>query len=282
MPVPPKKYGEHLFKLFLKFFYKRIGLPLIRKKIGYAEDGFFTIHYDTFRSDNRFRLAYKRGLQALFADSKNPKGLKSLVKWDGSYVKNTFGQWRIHIALWCGSTAARLKGDFVECGVFIGFTSSCIMEYLEWDSTGKIFYLIDTFQGPNTDQFNPEEIHSGRKKEVARTKSIGGYNYSFEMVSKNFQEWNNKRLIQGLVPEILSKCSAEQVAYLHLDMNCALPEVSAIEYFWDKLTPGGIILLDDYAHYGYKEQNRAINTLAEKLGFSVASLPTGQGLVIKT
>ena len=91
-----------------------------------------------------------------------------------------------------------------------------------------------------------------------------------------------RKLIKGLVPDILKECPAEKVAYLHLDMNCVLPEISALRFFWDKLVPGGMILLDDYAFRGYDEQHNAMNALAEELGYSIASLPTGQGLIVKT
>ncbi|HTB17249.1 MAG TPA: hypothetical protein VK708_03990, partial [Bryobacteraceae bacterium] len=71
------------------------------------------------------------------------------------------------------------------------------------------------------------------------------------------------------------------VAFLHLDMNCAYPEAAALEYFWDRLSPGAFVLLDDYVYFGYESQTKAIDSLAASLGFNVLSLPTGQGLIIK-
>jgi hypothetical protein len=41
------------------------------------------------------------------------------------------------------------------------------------------------------------------------------------------------------------------------------------------------VLLDDYAYSGFQEQQDALNTLASELGFAIAHLPTGQGLIIK-
>jgi hypothetical protein len=39
-------------------------------------------------------------------------------------------EWRVHVALWVARAASRVSGDFVECGVNAGFTSSAILESL--------------------------------------------------------------------------------------------------------------------------------------------------------
>jgi hypothetical protein len=258
------------------------GLKISRLKGCYNEDGLFTNHNDSFRNRADFRAAYGRALQTLIKDPLDETAKAKYSQWNGSYIPRTFGQWRVHIALWCASTSAKLNGDFVECGVFVGFISSAIMKYIDWNRQGKMFFLIDTFEGPDLNQFNKNEIIRGRKEETERVRKIGGHNYSYETVKRNFQEWKNLKLIKGLVPDILKECPAEKVAYLHIDMNCAFPEISALRFFWDKMVPGGIVLLDDYAFSGFEEQHNAMNDLAEELSFSIASLPTGQGLIIKT
>ena len=44
----------------------------------------------------------------------------------------------------------------------------------------------------------------------------------------------------------LAQANIEQVSYLSIDMNCSAPEIAAAEFFWEKLTPGAVVLLDDY------------------------------------
>src|ERR1035438_3489724 len=48
----------------------------------------------------------------------------------------------------------------------------------------------------------------------------------------------------------LCRVTSTQIAYLHIEMNCAPPEIAAIEYSWDTLVAGAPILLDDYAYLG--------------------------------
>ena len=80
--------------------------------------------------------------------------------------------WRVHVALWAASCAARIKGDFVECGVNRGFVSSAIMDYLDWNSLGRRFYLLDTFKGMDEAHVSEEEKAAGYlEKNAARLQS---------------------------------------------------------------------------------------------------------------
>lgn len=75
------------------------------------------------------------------------------------------------------------------------------------------------------------------------------------------------------------------IAYLSIDMNCAYPEVKAMEFFWDKLVPGGTVIFDDYGfsanQSGFIEQKKALDSFADSRSVSILTLPTGQGVMIK-
>lgn len=227
----------------------------------YSHDGLMTDHNHEFIRDPRFDTAYKRGVRAARTDYQV--------------------EWRTHIALWAAITAGKLPGDFVECGVNWGFLSSAIMEYLDWNKTNKTFYLLDTFHGLDEQLLNDEERTAGAVENGRKMLKSGMYNTDVETVRGNFSEWNNVKVIQGAVPGTLGQVAADRVAYLHIDMNCAAPEVAALEFFWPKLVPGAMVLLDDYGFRKHESQKRAMDECARQYGVMVASLPTGQGLIIK-
>jgi len=233
-----------------------------RSPHGYAQDGLFTMHSDHFRRDEAFRAAYARGVKA-------GQGLDPKMEW------------RVHVALWAASTASRTAGDFVECGVNAGFVSSAIMQSLDWRNSGKQFFLIDTFSGPVLSQYSQREIDSGRDAVAKSALAAGAYVTDMERVRANFSEWPNALVVQGTVPDVLETLSFGEVAFLHLDMNCALPERAALEFFWSRISPGGIVLLDDYTYFGHGSQAEAIDAVAARLGFEVLALPSGQGLIVK-
>jgi hypothetical protein len=221
----------------------------------YDQDGLRSVHNHDFMKDPLFARAYHRGCMA-----------------DSDYRIH----WRIHIGIWAAVTASKLEGDFVECGVNRGFLSSSIMEFLDWDSMERSFYLVDTFAG-----LSPQESSS---EELERADSIAAKSYychDVESVIKNFSQWRNVRIIQGTVPQTLDQVDTQNVAYLHLDMNCASPEVAALEFFWDRLAAGAVVLLDDYAYRGFESQKYAMDQFALRKGLSIASLPTGQGLLLR-
>lgn len=227
----------------------------------YDQDGLRTAHNHDFMSDPTFKRAYARGVKAAGRD----------YKW----------HWRVHVGLWAAKTAEKVEGDFVECGVNMGFLSSAIMELLDWNRTNRMFYLMDTFSGIDERYISDEDrkinVMDRNKKEIAS----GFYATSAEKVVANFSEWDNKKFIIGAIPETLPQLAAEKIAFAHIDMNCSPPEVAALEYMWPRLTKGAVVLLDDYAYDGYVSQKIGMDRLAAQLGVAILALPTGQGLILK-
>lgn len=190
-------------------------------------------------------------------------------------------EWRVHVACWAAQTALHVEGDFVECGVNAGFVSSAIMEKVRWNSLAKRFYLIDTFTGPVLGQYSREEVQQQRLSLAKQAIEAGAYVTDMGRIRSNFAEWPNAIIVQGSVPEVLDQVEFGAVAFLHIDMNCAFPERSALEFFWERLSPGAIILFDDYTYFGHDCQRIAIDAVARARGAEILSLPTGQGLIIR-
>jgi hypothetical protein len=229
----------------------------------YSNDALISFNSHAFLDDPDFKRAYQRGARAL--------GDEDWYQW----------QWRVHVGLWAASSASHLDGDFVECGVSYGFLSSAVMEYLDWDTLGKTFYLLDTFAGLDPRFVTDGERESGALEKSEQHMRNGMYVDSVDSVRANFAQWKNQRIIVGAVPETLDEVDSHAVAYLHIDMNCAPPEVAALRYFWPKLVPGAFVLLDDYANRGRDEQRLAMDEVATELGVKICALPTGQGLLVK-
>ena len=236
---------KHAFKLKLK------------EPPPYNQDGLICFHNTSFMENAPFMEAYQRGVQAVGQD----------YKW----------HWRVHVGLWVASHSVKLEGAFVECGVNKGSLSSSIMSYLDWNSLNRSFYLFDTFCG-----FDPQMLTSEESSLNYMEKSKAYYPDCYEEVKKNFSEFKNVHLIRGSVPATLTQVPISQVAYLSIDMNCARPEIEAAEYFWPKLVAGGMILLDDYAYGTSRIQQKAFDQFAASKNTHVLSLPTGQGLIIKS
>lgn len=109
----------------------------------------------------------------------------------------------------------------------------------------------------------------------------GFYTFDVNAVRRNFAEWQRVEIIKGAVPDTLPQVTSNRVAFASIDMNCAPPEVAALEFIWPRLVPGAAVLLDDYAYHGYREQKVSMDAVARRLGVPIFGLPTGQGLMFK-
>jgi len=215
------------------------------------------IHNHDFMADPRFVRAFARGVQAQGGD-------------------NYKYYWRMYVGLWCAGHARQLRGDFVECGVWKGFLSSAIMNYLDWNSVGKSFYLFDTFNGID------ETLVTDAERERLHLDHYRKYYLpNWEDAKQNFAEYRDVVLVKGSIPAALRAVPIGRVAYLSLDMNNVTPELAAAEYFWPRLVAGGVILLDDYGFVSYEEQKRGFDRFARSKGVQVLALPTGQGMIVK-
>jgi O-methyltransferase len=215
----------------------------------------------SFLAEPRFQAAYDKGERSghLFGGA------------DG----RLHVEWRVHVALWAAAMGLRLQGDFVECGVNTGIFSLAIAEYHQLARTNRHFYLFDTFCGTPEDQMSEQE----RAKRLVDNERY--YPDCYEVAKANFAPYPNMQLVRGRVPDTLHQVTLGQVAYLSIDMNVAVAERAALEFFWSYLAPGAPILLDDYGWAGCEAQKEEVDAFSAQVGAPVVTLPTGQGLMFK-
>lgn len=221
-----------------------------------VEDGLATIADTAWRNDQRFLKAYAAGA--------------SISVW-GHDIR-----YRVYTLLKCAERAAKLDGDFVECGVDRGGTARCVMNYLGGARfAGRTFYLFDTFSGIVRSQLTEEEKALNRAGEDR-------YPDVLDEVRRTFVADSFVRIVPGAVPDTLPEYKGSRIAYLHIDMNAALPECAAFEHFWPMLAPSAPVIFDDYGFPNHRVQREALDKVAEKLGTTIMMLPTCQGLAWKT
>jgi O-methyltransferase len=221
----------------------------------YSQDGLTTVVDSSFMEDPRFIEAYNVGYAA------------------GSWDKHI--HWRQYNACWVANRAIGLEGDFVECGVNRGSSALTAMTYTDFPSTGKTFWLMDTFEGIPMDLVTEEE------RQIGIGTLYNDYGECYEQVVERFKDYDCVKIIRGRIPDTLPEMTAEKICYLYIDMNNATPEIAAAEYYWDRLVSGAIMILDDYAWRTHPVQKREFDKFADRKGVQVLSMPTGQGFILK-
>ena len=251
--------SNFLVALLNKFNDKYYMLP--KSRVTYANDLLYTFHNADFQYDPLFIESYNLG--------KMTDG--------GTLLKNYDIQWRIHVLCWAASHAMKLEGDFVDCGVHTGIFPRAVVNFVNFGNSNKTYYLLDTFNGLDENYSNMEEIKRNSWMGYSKEDSNSLYN----QVVKTFENYKVK-IIKGSVPETLSQVNSSKICYLSLDMNCILPEVEALEFFWDKMVSGGMIIFDDYGYANStNDQKKAHDDFAKFKGVYILTLPTCQGLLIK-
>jgi hypothetical protein len=230
-------------------------------EIQFNADGLATIHNSEFLRDPRFVRAYRFGMRTT-----------------ATRMLDLHIEWRAWVAIWAAEQALRVPGDFVECGVNTGILAGTIVD---WTGFGKLtdrtMWLADTYDGLPEDQINDAERAIGLQGYNAEYRGGGAY----DIVIDKFAKFPNVRIVRGAVPDTLAQIHTTRVAYLSLDMNIAFPEIAAARHFWPMLSPGGVILLDDYNWTPHINQKRAFDELAKEWNVPILGLPTGQGVIVK-
>ncbi len=176
----------------------------------------------------------------------------------------------LNTLVWAAQQVLPVKGDFVECGVFRGFSSAVVADCLDFGKLKQTFYLYDTFEGI------PEAYDSENRNDPEFAEP-GLY----ERVVERFSKYKNVLVVKGVVPEVFAETAPKKIALLHLDLNSSKADAAALDALFGRISPGGVIVLNDYGRAQYRAQRAAADEFMQKEGYRVLEIPTGQGLMIK-
>ena len=188
--------------------------------------------------------------------------------------------WRHYIVSFAVRYALQFADDgefnMVEAGVADGLTAFFSLRTVREKRKGRAFamHLYDSWGAM-------------RKTELQESESVHIGNYSrlnIDRARKNLSEFQDHLIYhQGYIPESLVSPPAppENLRYLHIDLNAALPTQAALEFFWPRLKPGGVILFDDYGWKDYQETREMIDGFFAGRDGILMKLPTGQAIYFR-
>jgi O-methyltransferase len=200
------------------------------------------------------------------ADEKFVASLNGLLSNNPQFDTVVVGTvWRKHLLCWAATQCLSVAGDYVELGCYRGDTVKMVIDYTGFGTTGKGYWLYDLFENDGT----ISEQFPGHSADLYK-----------DTVSR-FSDLPTVRVFKGQVPASFDQGAPQTIALMHIDMNNAPSERAALEAFYDRVQPGGMIIFDDYGWVQYAAQKATIDEFMGARGKSVLELPTGQGLVIR-
>lgn len=143
--------------------------------------------------------------------------------------------YQIYIAV---KSTEKIKGEIAEVGVFQGGSAKLICEA----KGNKIVNLFDTFQGlPEVSDIDQNLFYEGQY--TAPLDNVRDY-------LKNYQGVN---FVQGIFPDSAEDFKNTKFSFVHLDVDTYISTLNSLEFFYSRMSKGGIIISHDYLAPGIKK-----------------------------
>ncbi len=166
----------------------------------------------------------------------------------------------------------KISGAFAELGVHQGKTARAIHHM----DNNRVFYLFDTFEGfPKEDLAQENQTGDRFSKEMFADTSV-------DKVKKYINGNANLRFKSGFFPDTTEGLETEIFALVNIDADLYAPTIEALNFFYDKLNKGGVIIVHDYNH-NWEGIPKAINEFISSIPESLIELSDWQGsaMIIK-
>jgi hypothetical protein len=150
------------------------------------------------------------------------------------------------------------SGSVAEGGVFMGDFA----KYINKLFPDRTMYLFDTFEG-----FDKRDI------ELEHEKGYSEYNAGHLMVSPEYEIKSilphpEKVIIhKGYFPDT-AKGIDDTFVFVNLDFDLYKPTLAGLDFFYQKMVYGGVIIIHDYFSDTYKGVKKAVDEFCDKNGVS--------------
>jgi SAM-dependent methyltransferase len=140
-----------------------------------------------------------------------------------------------------------LEGDVAEFGVYKGHTATLLANMAR--RLGRIAYLFDTYEG-----FSGSDLRG-----IDANKALEFSDTSLETVRALVGD-DHVEYVKGHFPESCVQIPAEvSFCVVHIDCDLYISMISALQYFYPRMVPGGIMIIHDYSSLHWDGAERAID-----------------------
>jgi O-methyltransferase len=128
--------------------------------------------------------------------------------------------------------------SFIEIGVWRGGTAAIIAKKLSILKANNLFYLADTFKGVVKASEKDFSYSGGEHDDT-----------SIEIVKDLLEDkYNNLNIMVGIFPDETAHLISpnEKFGFCHIDVDVYESAKDIVDWIWNRLIPGGIIVFDDF------------------------------------
>lgn len=164
-----------------------------------------------------------------------------------------------------------IEGDVAECGSYVGVSSWFIANEI----CGADFFLFDSFEGlssPSEKDQSPESVQQWEEGDLSVGEAV---------IKKRLSPFDNIHVMKGWIPDRFVEVGGREFKLVHIDVDLYEPTLASLEFFYERMVPGGVIVMDDYGFENCPGAYAAANEFMKGKTESIVHLPTGQGVIIR-
>lgn len=138
-----------------------------------------------------------------------------------------------------------IPGDFIETGIWRGGACILMRAVLKaYGCTDRVVWCADSFQGlPEPDaiyQADEGDQHHTYPQLAISEEQVRAYFEKYDLLDEQV------RFLKGWFKDTLPNAPIERLAVLRLDGDMYASTIQAFDALYDKLSPGGYLIVDDY------------------------------------
>lgn len=161
----------------------------------------------------------------------------------------------------------KIEGAIAECGVYRGKFANHMSRFMP----DRKLYLFDTFSG-----FDSRDIDEKEEELSYKYRSKNNLDdTSAEVALSNIAYRANVIVRKGYFPDTAIGLEEERFAFVSLDTDLYKPILAGLEFFWPRLSPGGVIFVDDLRHPELLGVRKAVIEFCRRESIGYMSLPDG-------
>lgn len=213
-----------------------------------------------FIADQAWRVPYERELSA---DSRSKKApMRNLD--------------RRFMLVQVAEAVRRLPGSTAECGVFRGIGSALVCRALDGTyAADDAHFAFDAFEGL------PAPVEADQIGGDDQWWTEGDLKSEEAGVAALLSPFSHAQIKAGWIPDRFSEVGDRRFRLIHIDVDLHDPTRDSIDFFFPRLVPGGMMLLDDHGIVSCPGARAAAEEYFAKTGDPIIELPTGQALIVK-
>ena len=127
----------------------------------------------------------------------------------------------------------------------------------------------------------PPPAQSSRTAFAWREVAPGVLRSTEETLRKNLEGFTNFEVYKGWIPTRFEAVADRKFSFLHIDVDLYPPTRDTLAFFYERLVPGALVIMDDYAFRSCPGAMLAADEFLAGKPEPIVKLPTGQGLIMK-